>query len=423
MKARSLILVPALAALVFEAACTKDPVTGYDPTLTVRYVVRCNPTTQRLQLYEQQRESDYIPGSPFGLEEIPIASPIDGKPRSVSTELQGRPFTLGQALNKGLLISPSFKKPDSIQPDTTETNPEVTASPATRLPDAFPDLMPLLFAPLFTLADSGKVHEDCPPNEGFYLVNHSEGTVSSVGLCPSLHVLKEIPVVSNPLQLAETPDGATVLVTSYDSAVNFIDTASDKVVFTLNTPNYYPSGIAVSPDGTRAYVTSYDDVRNHLLVLDVPNRKIITAIPLANAYPRVVVLTPDGAQAWVNYYQGTGITIVDTLTNSVAREVNLGVGVSMGMAFNPTGTKAFIAADPNSVIVMNTASLGILTRITVGGAPTDIVASPDGRNVFVDSATQGRIWVIDAVRNQLDSATDPTSPAASGASMGLLVFR
>jgi DNA-binding beta-propeller fold protein YncE len=424
MKTGSLVSVLGLAAaLIFEAGCTKDPITGYDPSLKTRYIVRCDPMTRRLQLYEEQTEPDYFPGSPFGLVEVPVESPINGKSCSVSTEVQGRPFTLGQALNKGLLISPTLTKPDSLEPDRPPSKPDATAGPATRLPDAFPGLMPLLFAPQFTVADSGKVHVDCPPNEGFYLVNHIEGTVSSVGLCPSLHVLKEIPVASNPLQLAETPDGTMVLVTSYDSAVNFIETASDMVVFTLTTPNYYPSGIAISPDGARAYVTSYDDVQKDLLVIDIPNRKLLTAIPLTNAFPRVVVLTPDGAQAWVNYYQGSSITIVDTLTNSVAREVNIGVGVSNGMAFNPTGTKAFIAANPNTVIVMNTSSLGILARITVGGAPTDIVADPDGRNVFVDGGSDGRIWVIDAVRNRLDSASEPTSPAASGASRGLLVFR
>src|SRR5258708_9304950 len=93
-------------ALFFCSGCTFDffaLATGYDPELKIRYVVRCEPQTQRLELYEQQMEKDAIPGSPFGVREIPIGSPINGKPCSVSTEDQNRPFTTGEALNKGLL--------------------------------------------------------------------------------------------------------------------------------------------------------------------------------------------------------------------------------------------------------------------------------------------------------------------------------
>lgn len=243
--------------------------------------------------------------------------------------------------------------------------------------------------------------------------------MTSVGLCP-LRVLKEITVTSNPLQAAVMPDGATVLVTSYDSAVTFISTASDTVAFTLATPNYYPSGIAISPDGTRAYVTNYFDSNPALLVIDIPNRKLLSTIPLPLAYPRVVVLTPDGAQAWVNYYSGTEVTIVDTLSGTISRRLNLGIGVSTGMAFNPTGTKAFIATISNLVYVIDTASLSTLAKIAVGPEPNDVIAVANGNKVFVNSPDQAGVWVIDAVHNTL-IASPPAATTADG-SMGMMIY-
>jgi YVTN family beta-propeller protein len=252
-----------------------------------------------------------------------------------------------------------------------------------------------------------------------FLVNHQGGTVTAVGLCPSLHVLKDILVFPDPLQVRITPDGATALVTSYDGAVNFIDTQTATVTFTLQTPNYNPSGLAISPDGTRAYVTHFLDLNPSLLIIDIPNRKILSTIPVPFVYPRNVFLTPDGTQAWVNYYQGTSITIIDLLSATVSRSISFPAEVSKGIAFNPTGTKAFVAATPSQVYVIDTASLKTLANITVGPDPADIVSSTDGRLIFVNSAQLTPVWVIDAIHNTLKAA--PASPQPGG-SQGLLVF-
>lgn len=407
------LLVLGLAgfALFFCSGCNFDiwaNATGYDPEIEdLKYIVRCEPGTRTLQVYEQQLDG---PFSDSRVErEIKVGSPINGKPCSVSTENQGRPFTASDAVDLGLLPS---QAPASAAPQRA-------AGSSARLNDVFKFLVPLVFPPSFPLNDNAKLSPAaCPPTLGSYLVNHLQGTVTSFGFCP-LAVRREIQVRANPLQLAVTPDGATVLVTSYDSAVTFIDTATDTVTFTLNTPNYNPSGIAISPDGSRAYVTHYLDENPSLLVIDVPNRKLLSTIPLPYDYPRVVVVTPDGAQAWVNYYAGDVITVVDLLSSSISANLTPGGSISMGMAFNPTGTKAFVAASPGLLLVIDTASLTSIARIAVGPSPVDVVADPNGRTVYVNSATRSGTWWIDANKNQLKAA-----PAAStfGGSMGLVVF-
>lgn len=403
---RLAILILAAIALFYGTGCNMDPfayAVGYDPDDAPRYfIIRCDPSTKQLELRDDN----------FHL----IGSPINGMPCSVSTELQGRPLTISQAVSHGLITTSGSAHPNVAKPDRFATS----SSAATALTNTFSLLMPLLFPPAFPTADNGKVTPTCPSDLGFYVVNHLQGTVTSVGMCPSLHVLKTITVVSDPLQAALTPDGSMLLVTSYDSAVNFIDTGSDTVTFTLPTPNYYPSGIAISPDGTRAYVTNYFDTNPALLVIDIPNRKLLSAIALQFAYPRAVALTPDGQQAWVNYYQGRQVTIVDTVSGTISRNLNLGVSVSTGMVFNPTGTKAYIATYPSSLYVVDTASLSILTHISVGMNPNDVIALADGTKVFVDSETQDGAWVIDTVHDTLLSAPN-TSPNAGG-TMGMMVY-
>lgn len=91
-----------------------------------------------------------------------------------------------------------------------------------------------------------------------YQIENDLDTVVHLSVCPQ-QVLNEIKVCSSPLESAVTPDGATMLVTCYNNTVAWIDTATDRVTFTLPLPNSFPAGIAISPDGTRAYVSNYFD--------------------------------------------------------------------------------------------------------------------------------------------------------------------
>src|SRR5215475_5385921 len=100
-------------------------------------------------------------------------------------------------------------------------------------------------------------------------------------------ILAVIPVTSNPLQVDFTPDGSLALVTSYDSAISFIDMTTNKVVKTLVTsPDVHPSGIAISPDGSRAYVTNFFLINPSVLVIDIASRSILNTIPLGVQYPQ-----------------------------------------------------------------------------------------------------------------------------------------
>jgi YVTN family beta-propeller protein len=400
------ILALAGVALIFGSGCNFDlwaNAVGYDPDSVPEWVIiRCNPDTKTLEVTESV---DYPFGS-GGFSEIRVGSPLNGKACSVSTENQGRAFTISEAVIRGIIAPPE------AQPKRESAH---AVAPKTSLTDTFAHLMPLLFAPTFPTSDYSKIPANCPSTLGAYLVNHVEGTVTSFGICP-LRVLKEIQVRDEPLQLAVTPDGSTVLVTSYDSAVTFIDTKTDAVTATLNLPNYNPSGIAISPDGSRAYVTHYLDIQPALLVIDVPNRKLLSTIPLPAAYPRTVVLTPDGTQAWVTYYGSNLLTIVDLFSGTVSSSINFPAQLGMGMAFNPTGTKAFVAGIPNNLLVVDTATLQILANIVVGEQPTDVVV--DGGYVIVNSGFQKGLWIIDVKTNKLVSK--PAS-VVSGGSMGLLI--
>ena len=96
--------------------------------------------------------------------------------------------------------------------------------------------------------------------------------------------------------------------------------------------------------------------------------------------------------------------------------------VGQGMAFNPQGTKAFVAVQPNQLYVIDTATLTTMARITVGAGPNDVIMMAEGDVVAVGAGFAPGTWWVDARKNRL--ITHSVAPGdTSGATMGLAVIR
>jgi YVTN family beta-propeller protein len=231
---------------------------------------------------------------------------------------------------------------------------------------------------------------------------HTQALVTRISTCP-FQIKTSIPVVSRPLQIAITPDGATALVTSFDNAINFIDVGTNQVTFTLMTDNTInPDGIAIHPDGSRAYVTSFNSVNPAVLVIDLATRKIISTISV-DAFPQGETLTPDGSQLWVTFPLGQGVSVIDTLTNTYAARI--GVGQTTGVAFNSTGTRAYITStNASSVVVVDTSTYQVIKNYTVGLGPTDIKMAYGDDLLVVNNSSDNSISVIDLIKDVVITA-------------------
>jgi YVTN family beta-propeller protein len=241
-------------------------------------------------------------------------------------------------------------------------------------------------------------------------VDHPLGLVTRISTCP-LQIKLTIPVATRPLQIAITPDGGTALVTSFDNAVNFIDLATNKVTFTLNTDSTInPNGIAISPDGTRAYVTSFNNTNSVVLVVDLGTRTVIQRISV-DTYPLGASLTPDGSQLWVTFPFGQAVYVIDTLSSTIATLIP--IPQTTGVAFNATGTLAYITSasgPPGAVVAVDTASFKVVKSYTVGLGPTDIVMSYADQFLVVNNNAGGSVSVIDLSKGVVNTTAVGNSP-------------
>ena len=244
---------------------------------------------------------------------------------------------------------------------------------------------------------------------------HTQSKVTRISTCP-FRVVTTIPVVSRPLQVAVTPDGSTALVTSFDNAVSFIDLSTNKVVFTLRTDQEVnPHGLAIAPDGKRAYITSFNPFNPVVQVIDLTTRTVTATFRTNMQYPQGATLTPDGAQLWITGPLDSVVEVYDTLSNTLAARIN--AGVTTDVAFNSTGTRAFITSQvnqPGTVVVVDTATFLVLKTYTVGRGPTDIAMAYGDQSLVVNNDLDGSISVIDLIDNKV--FTTKLGAAVSGIS-------
>jgi len=233
--------------------------------------------------------------------------------------------------------------------------------------------------------------------------NHDAGGLIRFRSCP-FSVVAQIPLGTNTLQVAITPDGSTAIVTSFDSTVFFVDLSTNTVKQTvLLDSGLNPNGIAISPDGTRAYITSFNNNTPTpvIVVMDLTsaNKNIVAQIPTIQ-FPSGATLTPDGSQLWITSPLSFDMAVIDTQTNT--NIINLAINATTDVAFNSTGTTAYVtsgagagAGQPGQVYAIDTATFQTKQTYTVGASPSDIQMSYGDQWLVVNNNADGSISVID----------------------------
>lgn len=297
--------------------------------------------------------------------------------------------------------------PDVRTGPTPHSTPAASAPP----PAGWPFLAQRILQLPFSILSSKRVQLPC--NSSFpdvIHVNHFNAEVVRISTCP-VQITATIPVASRPLQVAITPDGNTALVTSFDNAVSFIDLNTNKVTYTLQTDfNVNPSGLAITPDGTRAYITSFNQSNPVVQMIDLAS-KTVTATISVTTYPNSAFLTPDGSQLYVTFPFGNAVYVIDTLTNTIA--TTLSVPAPFGMAFNSTGTAAYIASQAGNgggtVQVLDTTTFQLVQSYPVGISPNEVVIPYGDRYVIVTNQGDNTISIIDTSNSAIQTLTTPST--------------
>jgi YVTN family beta-propeller protein len=221
----------------------------------------------------------------------------------------------------------------------------------------------------------------------------ANGVISIIDIACAT-IIAAVPV-SDVAALAVSPDGSHLYAVSYDRRTYYqypagwltvIDTAGHDIVETIGVGSC-PETLTVSPDGAYLYITHYDTYSVSAVNLTTGS---VTGIALRDA-PLGVVFTPDSAHAYVGNVHS--LTVIDTTTNQ-AEDIDIG-DLPRGLRLSPDGKRAYVTNfGVCTLSVIDTITNSVATTVDVPGYPEAVAVSPDGERIYVGDYWSGAVAVV-----------------------------
>jgi len=232
-----------------------------------------------------------------------------------------------------------------------------------------------------------------PDGRSAYVTNYGTSTVSVIDI-EERAVRDTIDVPRQPEEVAVRPDGAVLLVNSVSGSVTTIDTATLKILATVETGGNDPSGVAWSDDGQTAYVANS---------FTNPN--------LGDDGTLTVIDTTDPAMP----------VVIDTLSDAIGPtpyDVDLVPGRSLAVVTNLNVIFDPVSVGPGSVALVDlSVSPATVTTLAAGLSPIRAAVGVNGQVALVGNGLDQTVTVIDLDRGsvfatvELQSAVGPADVA------------
>jgi YVTN family beta-propeller protein len=207
-------------------------------------------------------------------------------------------------------------------------------------------------------------------------------------------VVATYPLAFSVTDLAVSPDGRHVYAgrTAVDGAdVAILDTATghDNTISVATTAGTTTACVRVSPDGRRLYVAANSASAAELVVIDTGQNRVTSTVEIGSPI-RDIALSADGATAYVGSCGpdfGTVLDVVDvrdTRASAVTNTYKIGdaAGVLAQLTMSHNGQRAYLVGD-QSVTVLSTSTRDVIGRIEIGGQPSCVIESPDGKRLYI----------------------------------------
>jgi YVTN family beta-propeller protein len=255
-----------------------------------------------------------------------------------------------------------------------------------------------------------------------YIPNFGGNTVSVIDIATNT-VVATIPIspATRPLSVAVNPAGTYVWVGTLNppdcsggggypcedgsGSVLKIDATTNAMVNGAGTSGP-PGGIAVNPAGTFAYVSvagtaGYDDmgfIHTTPPMLDAIQTSTLATTHISFPGGAGVAFNPAGTFAYV---AAGDVYVVDTTTKTVVTGPGLPIpaGGAYGIAMSPSGFAYVSNPSHNTVSVINTATNTISATIPVGASPYGVAINPAGTFAYVANLNDNTVSVINTTTN------------------------
>jgi len=215
-------------------------------------------------------------------------------------------------------------------------------------------------------------------------------------------VVKRISTAARPRHMQFNPERSLIYVAAGDgNAIEVIDIAKLELVDRI-TGIDDPELFDLSPDGKAMYISLEDDGKLGILNLEEYFAKRPAKPELATA-----VAAPDGttseAEDDADEDEDGNDDNDDEATNTIAGLTTLEVGEEPeGVLASPDGKTVYVTSEvANTVHVVDIASNRIKANIVVGNRPRRFALTPDQKELWVSNELSSSVTIIDPTTNQV----------------------
>ncbi|HQR17686.1 MAG TPA: Ig-like domain-containing protein [Gemmatimonadales bacterium] len=154
-----------------------------------------------------------------------------------------------------------------------------------------------------------------------------------------------------------------------------------------------PAGLvtALEPGDVRISVTGAGFSAVHgMLVVD---SQIVARVDL-HASPFGIAIA--GSTAYLTLPLADSVRVVNTTTAAVVGSIATG-GAPTTVAFNPAGTRAYVANQEGTLGVIDPATHTVTGSVPVPGTPYAVVVSGDGATIWISAVNNNTLYAVDAM--------------------------
>ncbi|MDT4999365.1 MAG: large repetitive protein, partial [Mycobacterium sp.] len=257
-----------------------------------------------------------------------------------------------------------------------------------------------------------------------YVSSSTKNTVTVLDTATG--AVKATIAVAKPTAITMAPGGASVYVTSYDTAkVLRISTSTNTVATTTTLPTgYRPTGIAASPDNTRVYVTTDTPTGGTAVLTFGPTSTTATQLTQSTSKATSLTVSPDNGRLYVGSDNGT-VSVIDTKTRALIGVIQTGGLPAAAVAVSGDGTTLIVADAAGRVGAFNAANGGMFVAIAT--RPTNDISqspgatvSPDGTELYVTDRPAGVVHVISLTAPNANPVVGTATKGAPNATTGAI---
>ena len=196
------------------------------------------------------------------------------------------------------------------------------------------------------------------------------------------------------------------------------DLVSERIVWQNSYDGSCCDRFALSPDGSTIYAPAFGAPKWY--VIDAATGSLVTTIPVVG-WPRQTVFSRDGTRAFLAAWESPILTVVDTATHKIVREV--GPFSSFVCPFTINGRASQVFANVDGLVGFEVGDLQtglILDRVVVEGYQMERAGEYECPSHGIGlTADERELWIADGVDNRLHVFDATTYPPVASATIAV----